>query len=167
MFKKGEYIHYGNSGVCVVDDITQMKLEGIDSEKWYYVLSPLWTKGNKIYTPVDNQKVVLRPIISQEEALALIDEMPEIDCIVVDNDKVREEKYKEAMRTADCREWVRVLKTLHRRKRERMAAGKRVTSADERYMKAAGDQLYGELAAALGMNRDGMEEFIADRIENK
>ena len=166
MFEKGEYIHYGNSGVCVVDDITKMHMEGIDSEKWYYVLSPLWTKGNKIYTPVDNQKVVSRPIISREEALALIDEIPSISCMRIDNDKQREEKYKEAMKTADCRQWVMVLKTLYNRKQERMAAGKRVTSADERYMKAAEDQLYGELAAALGLARDGMENYINERIQS-
>ena len=165
MYQKGDYIHYGNSGVCVVADVTHMEMEGIDQDKMYYVLSPIWTKGNKIYTPVDNTKVVLRPILSKAEALQLIDEMPSIGCIPISNDRDREDIYKTAMRTCDCREWVRVLKTLYARKLERQAAGKKVTSADERYMRAAEDQLYGELATALGMQRDEMESYITERVE--
>ena len=165
MFEKGEYIHYGNSGVCVVDDVTTMKLEGIDQEKEYYVLAPLWTKGNKIYTPVDGKKVVTRKILTESEALELIDEIPSIKELMIENDRDREERYKEAMRTGDCRASVSVLKTLHSRKLERQAAGKKVTSADERYMKAAEDQLYGELAAALNLQKDQMEQYIAERVE--
>ena len=100
-----------------------------------------------------------------ERALQLIDEMPSIGCIPISNDRDREDIYKTAMRTCDCREWVRVLKTLYARKLERQAAGKKVTSADERYMRAAEDQLYGELATALGMQRDEMESYITERVE--
>ena len=165
MFEKGEYIHYGNSGVCIVDDVTTMKLEGVDQEKQYYVLAPLWTKGNKIYTPVDGQKVVIRKILTETEALELIDQMPLIEELIITNDREREDRYKEAMRSGDCRAWVSVLKTLHTRKLERQAAGKKVTSADERYMKAAEDQLYGELAAALNLQKDQMEQYISERME--
>ena len=29
MFDKGEYIIYGNSGVCQVEDVTTMNMEGV------------------------------------------------------------------------------------------------------------------------------------------
>ena len=164
MFEKGEYIHYGNNGVCIVDDITHMNADGFDKEKWYYVLIPVRTQSSRIYTPVDNNKVVLRRILTREEASRLIDEIPSIEKIEIENDKKREDQYKEVMRTCDCRDWVRMVKTLYQRKQERIAAGKKVTSADERYMKAAKDQLYGELAVALGLDRDEMEDYIHERV---
>lgn len=73
MFEKGQYVNYGKHGVCVEEDITHVDIPGVDNQKLYYVLSKVYTKGNKIYTAVDNQKVVMREILSKNEAESLID----------------------------------------------------------------------------------------------
>lgn len=59
MFEKGQYVNYGKHGVCVIEDVTHMDIPGVDKEKLYYVLSKVYTKGNKIYTAVDNNKVAV------------------------------------------------------------------------------------------------------------
>ena len=38
MFEKGEYIIYGRSGICKIEDITHLSISGIDQQKLYYVL---------------------------------------------------------------------------------------------------------------------------------
>ena len=70
------------------------------------------------------------------------------------------------MRDCDCRQWVRIIKTLYFRKKERIAQGKKVTSVDEHYLKLAENQLYGELSVVMGMEKDELEDFILQRISS-
>lgn len=105
MFEKGEYIIYGTSGVCKIEDITTMNMASVPKDKLFYVLSPSSQKGGRIFTPVDNSKAVMRRVLSKEEAAQLIDEIPVIEELWITNEKMREEKYKECMRSGDCRNW--------------------------------------------------------------
>ena len=120
MFKIGEYVVYGMNGVCRVEEIGPMNLSGIDSNKEYYTLLPLYTKGSRVFTPVDNRKVVMRPVISRQDACNLIDEMKSVERIEVADDKHRELAYKEALKSCDCRELVRIINTVVKRKKDRL-----------------------------------------------
>lgn len=165
MFEKGEYIVYGSKGICEVQDITRLNLEGVSKERLYYVLSPYNQKDSRIFVPVDSNKTVMRRVISQPEAAALIDAIPQIEEISVENDKLREEKYKECMRTCECQEWVRIIKTLYERMQKRLEQGKKVTTTDERYFRMAEENLYLELSMALSIPKAEMVQYIAERIE--
>lgn len=167
MFKIGEYVVYGMNGVCRVEEIGPMNLSGIDSNKEYYTLLPLYTKGSRVFTPVDNQKVVMRPVISRQDACNLIDEMKSVERIEVADDKHRELAYKEALKSCDCRELVRIINTVVKRKKERLAQGKKMSACDERYLKQAQDSLYGEFAISLKMEKDEVEDYIERRITLK
>lgn len=46
-----------------------------------------------------------------------------------------------------------------------MQQGKKTTNTDERYFKKAENNLHGELAIALGLEKSEMEEFIHDRLD--
>ncbi len=166
MFEKGSYVVYGNSGICMIDDITFLDMPGSNAQKKYYVLSPVNASGSRSFLPVDNTKVVIREVINEEEALKLIDEIPEIEEILDCNDKQREEKYKELARTCDCRGWICIIKTIFNRKQERIAQGKKITATDDRYFKLAEENLYSELGFALSKEKDEMEEFIANRLNS-
>lgn len=165
MFEKGEYIIYGTSGVCKIEDITTMNMASVPSDKLFYVLSPSSQKGGKIFTPVDNQKTIMRRVLSEEEASKLISEIPDIEELWITNEKLREEKYKECMRTGDCRDWIKIIKTLYLRKQQRNAQGKKITATDERYLKMAEDYLYSELEIPLGIPKAEMEDYITKKIE--
>ena len=166
MFNIGEYIVYGNRGVCEVADVSKMSMSAMDKDKLYYTLVPVYARGSKIYSPVDNQKVVIRPVISQQEANELIDSMPSIGYVEDVDDKKREVIYKDAIRTGKCEELIKVIKTLNRRREIRLAGGKKFTSVDERYYNSARDCLYGELAIALDIKVDDVEDYIHDRIDS-
>ena len=165
MFKVGDYVVYGNTGVCKIEDIGPLSIGSSDKE--YYTLVPVYGRNSKLYTAVDSDKVVIRPIMTRQESDALIDEMEEIDALSIGDEKRREEIYKETMRTCDCKEWVRIIKTLYTRKMDRLSRGKKVTSSDERYLQMAEENLYGELAFALQMPKEKVGEFISERISRK
>lgn len=164
MFNIGEYIVYGMNGVCRVEEIGPMSLNGVDSDKMYYTLLPLYTKGSRVFTPVDNQKVVMRPVISEQEVCQLIDDIRNIEEIEVSDDKRRELVYREAVKSCDCRELIRIINTTRKRKEERLAQGKKMSACDERYLKQAQDTLYGEFAISLKIEKGEVEEFISSRI---
>lgn len=165
MFGKGELIIYGSNGVCEVTDITKVSLKGANKSKLYYVLQPYYQKNGKIFTPVDNEKVIMRQVISKEEAMALIDDIPNIESLWITDDKEREEAYKECLRSHECREFIKMIKTLSLRKQERIAQGKKITATDERYFKQAEDNLYSELSIPLGIPKAEIGEYITKRVE--
>ena len=167
MFEKGEYIIYGRSGICRIEDITHLNISGVDKKRMYYVLAPLNIKGNRVYFPVDKKDANARKVITEQEAWALLDEIPDIQEIWITNEKLREESYKQALNSCDYRQWVAVIKTLYQRKRRRTAQGKKIGATDERYLKMTEDALYGELAFVMGKNKAEMEPFIISYITKK
>ena len=173
MYQVGDYIVYGAQGVCKVLDIGKREPSEFDDEfeVWeddatmYYTLSPFYEKDVKIYTPIDNQKVAMRPVMEKESALRLIDDINDIGMFGIKDDKKRDEVFKNAIKTGDCRQLVKVIKTLNERRRIRSRNGKKMTSSDENYYKKAEKHLYSEIAVSLGM--DGLneaKEFVSGRI---
>ncbi len=165
MFHVGDYIIYGSNGVCKVDKVGPMDFDGVSRDRMYYTLIPVYSKGSKVFTPIDNHKVVMRPILTTEEANALIDNIQSIDVMWESDDRKREEAFKEALRSCDCREWIKIVKTLYLRRKKRIEAGKKVTASDGKYLYLAEDSLYGELAVALNMKKEKVEEFIVERVK--
>lgn len=160
MFEIGDYVVYGTKGVCIVQNITMLQVPGEESEREYYVLQPIGDKGATVYLPVDNKKAVIRSVISGDEARELLKEIPEIQALDVPDDKKREVRYKEAMKTCDCRVWVSIIKALYIRRDKRIAMGKKVTALDEKYLKAAEHELYNELSVTLDISNDEMKAYI-------
>lgn len=166
MFEINDYVVYGGSGVCKVNKIGTIDISGIDKDKLYYTLEPVYSKGSLVYTPVDNTKAIMRRILSKEEARKLIDEIPNIEIITAADDKEYEAVFKEIMKKQECREWIQIIKTLYLRKQNRIAQGKKTTNTDEKYLHLAEDRLYGELAIPLEMPKDQVEDFIVARVES-
>lgn len=163
MYQEGDYIIYGNHGVCRIEKIGPMDLKGVSKDRMYYTLIPVYAKDSALFTPVDNEKVLMRPIITKEEALALIDAMEEMDLLGVKEEARREDTYKTALRSGDPVEWVRMIKTLYQRGRKRIEQGKKNTVGDERYLKMAEENLMGEMAVSLGIGRDEVKDVIIAR----
>lgn len=165
MFEKGERIIYGSSGVCEVVDISMMDMSGARQGRLYYTLIPIYTNGSKIYTPVDNTKIVMRKLLSKGEVISLIDQIPDIEPLWIQDEKKREEVYKAALQTCSFEGMIRIIKTLYRRQRVRVEHGKRLASLDERYMKLAEDSLYGELSISLDMEREQVAQYITGLVD--
>ena len=50
--------------------------------------------------------------MTKEEADILIDHIQDIEELWVSNDKLREEKYKETMKSCECKDWVKDYKDI-------------------------------------------------------
>ena len=74
MYQVGELIVYGGTGVCRVEAVETPQQRGPEAGRQYYLLKPLYQDGT-IRIPVDS-KVFMRPVISRQEAEALINAIP-------------------------------------------------------------------------------------------
>ncbi len=167
MFAKGEYVVCGNKGVCMVEDITTLNISGVDKERKYYILKPLYMAGSTVYVPVDTAEESMRRVLSKEQADELIQGIPDIPLITITNDKLLEQEYKGCMKTNCCEEWIKIIKTIYLRKQKRLEAGRKVTAVDAKYFRMAEDNLYGELAVSLSMPRETIESYIAGEMDKQ
>lgn len=164
MFKIGEYIVHGRNGVCKVEDVTNIEMSGADKDKLYYVLSPLKSEGSKIFFPVDSDRIVMRSVVTKDEAENIVSNLKDIEPMWIDNEKQRELRYKEAISSCDCIQLIGIIKTLYVRNKERLEQGKRATFVDDRYLKEAKETLFYEFSIALGIGKDEVEKYIAEHI---
>lgn len=160
MYNIGEFISYGNNGVCKVLGTQVMANTSGTENRQCYILQPLHDKSCKIMTPVDNQKVVMRSLISKEETKQLLEDIPEIETLPEQSARQQEMAYQRALHSCNCREWICLVKTLTRRMAIRKGNGKKVTATDDRYYKAATEKLVEEFSVVLGMNASDTKELI-------
>ena len=105
--------------------------------------------------------------MNKEEAEKLIAHITEIETVWIQEEKRREQTYKEAIRTYDSRSLVQIIKTLYQRKRSRINEGKKVLSSDELYLHKAEELLYSEMSIALSIPRDEGEAYIAREVDKQ
>ena len=160
MYSVGEKIVYGENGVCTVIKIAPLEISGTSKDKLYYYLAPLIGTG-VYYSPVDSG-AFMRPVISREEAEALIDAIPSIEPAVCNDSRFNhvDAFYKELFKQHSCEALVAIVKGLHGRLTERKTKSSRAEST----MKRAKDILHGELSIALGIELTEVEDYIAQRI---
>ena len=167
MFEIGDYVVNANNGICKITDIVLMDISDSKEDKKYYLLIPMGEKTAKIYVPVEKAGERFRKIIEEAQAWQIIDQIPEIEEIHIKNDKEREQKYKEILRSGDLEKTIGIIKNIYQRKQIRTAQGKKNTVVDERYFKMAEDNLYAELAFALGKEKEEMVQLIKERVTTK
>lgn len=164
MYKIDDLIIYGEEGVCRVIDIGKPGIPGIDASIPYYTLEPLYKK-QKIYTPVDT-KIYNRPVISSYEAERLIGCIPTIKSNIPENQpaKILSKLYGEYFNNHDCRDLIELIKGIYSKKIAIEGHGKKLTQTDEKFMKKAEDLLNGEFAAALGIPKESINDYIGQKI---
>jgi len=165
MFERDDYVFHESGGVCRIDDICYAPLENMPADRQYYIIKPLHDPNSVIYMPVDSTGVFLRRLLNREEAKALLDAIPRVELIEEPNAKQLRARYIEAMRTHDPIEWVRVIKTVHRRIQMQTSPSRRISDTERSFAEHAKRHLHTELALALGIPAQEMERYISEHVE--
>ena len=98
--------------------------------------------------------------------LILIIHIPDVNEIWVANEKVREQRYKEAVRSNNPVELIGIIKLIYTRKKERLDKGKKTTAIDEKYFRIAEERLYSELEISLHKSKEEVHKLIEQYREN-
>lgn len=165
MFQTDDYIIYGSSGVCKVESVGKLNLQGTDQSKVYYTLSPVHKIG-KIYTPTD-ANVPMRPLITYDEAQQLISRIPSISAShsPENNYKSLSDHYNKLLQTCCCVDLIVLLKTIYIKNEQLIKQGKHIRQVDSKFMKKAEDLLHSELSFVLGIPRENISDYIGGRLE--
>lgn len=165
MFSIGDYMVYGINGVCLVEDICASPFDKKDI-RTFYMLKPLGASaGSVIYTPTDNVQVPMRPLMTRGEAEALIVQMPVIAPLEIPMEKMRRDIYRQTMQSCNPVEYVRLIKTVHKRRAEMLEQHKRLSETDSDFERNAKISLYHELAVVLGVQYAEVEPYLLSRLQ--
>lgn len=164
MYKVGEYVIKVADGVCKIEDILHLDIPDVDKKKLYYLLIPQEDQNARIYIPVDRADDKIRKVISEEEAWKIIKKVPRIKSTWIVNEKLREQKYKEIIQSCNPESLIGLIKDIYMRREKRYEQGKKDTAVDERFFKLAEDNLYSELAFAIGKNKNEICQIIKDTV---
>ena len=104
-----------------------------------------------------------------EQAEALVRSIPQVQERHLDSRNLRAagEYYQKMLSSHDCADLVQLIKTIYSKQQSAQAAGRKGGQVDERYRKRAEETLYGELAVALDIPKDSVEEYIKKIIEEE
>ena len=158
--------------VCKVTAIKENYYQGKD----YFELHALFENKLKLFVAKDEAKPpALRPVMTREEALALIDSIPqaadidaealaqETDTPTLLDRRIKEE-YQKRLRAFTPEELVPIMKFAYERSQARTEEGRNATAVDKKYFQLAQDLLCDELAVSLDIDRDDVGEFLDQRI---
>lgn len=163
MFAIGDYMIYGIHGVCEVTDICPSPFDKTASRTFYALRPYHENTGSVIYTPVDNDCVVMRALIDRSAANSLIDRIDQIAQITVPVEKARKEAYRTVFGEQTPESYVRIIKTVRMRREQMLRLHKRMPEVDLDYEARARKCLFTELSIVLGIPFSGVKDYIAQR----
>ena len=163
-YEIGDFVSKQVTGVCRIEDILYLDTQGKMDHKLYYLMRPVEDEKEKIYVSVANSDSALRPCLTEENAWKLIGMIPDIPAAWTENEKMREQKYKEAVKANDPAALVAIIKMIYQRKQQRLAQGKKCTATDTKYFRIAEKLLYEELGTAIGKPKQEIADTIVEHI---
>lgn len=158
MFAEGDRIVYSFYGICLVAGIVEKEVNG--ENRKYYELRPLADNKSIIYTPIDSKKVLLRSIVSKEEAQDILNSMDDMEIVWPENVWKRNQEFKQITQNADLRLNVNLYKVLLHRQLQLREAGKKMIVQDIKILDTVGTLVCSELEEALGMESKDIESKV-------
>lgn len=165
MLELNTYVMYGLNGVCLVKDKKRQKFGGVIRD--YYILKPVNSDASTYYIPVDNDELLgkMRKLLTYDEIMEIIHSLPDDSIKWVDDNKEREEYYKEIFERGDRHELLLLIKTIYAHKTLRKEEGKKLWTIDENAMKHAEKLVYEEFATVLHIAPDKVVDFITEELD--
>jgi len=159
-YKVNDTVLYGADGVCRITEISEKEMAGVVRE--YYILQPISRPSSVIYVPTNNERLCakLKSVLTKNEIQKLINDMPTIGTMWIENENERKLKYKEILQSGDRSAIVSMIKTLSDHQKKVKENGRKMHVCDEKFMKNAEKILYDEFAHVLGIESSQVIEYI-------
>ena len=163
MYKVNEYIVCQSAGICRIVEICRKDFGDVERE--YYVLQSVYGNGMRVFIPTDQFEKVLRPVMSKDELMALVDGIPDMDAEWIAEDSTRKAKYQEALQNKTQPELLSMIKLIHTRKADLESKGKRLPYSDAEALKEAEKLLTNEFAFVLDIEPEEVVPYIVRQFD--
>ena len=169
MYTINDVVCYQNYGICQIIDIKSLTVMNNKPRK-YYFLRQMFDKCDStiIKIPVDTNNI-MRQVISKEDALKLIESLPEVESVWVKDVRDRELLFKTLISSWKMEEWVKVIKSIYIMRKENRESDKPkpLPIVDMKNLEKADSLFNQEMAYALELNENEIPDYIGNMIENK
>lgn len=163
MFKKNEKVVLRNTGVCEIVEIKNENFGGGAQD--YYILVPVFKdKTSRVMIPCDSCQQ-LRKLISKEEALKIIDDIPNNQDIWIQDPRKRKEEFFNILSSGDEAKMSELLSTIYSKKIELAKNKKMLNTNDKLVFDQVEAVFYQELAIVLELEYREVMDFILNRIK--
>lgn len=163
MYKTGDTVLHPTAGVCKIVDIKKEDFPGLGIKE-FYVLNPIYDKGQTIHSPVDSTKIALRKVLSADDINSLIHSVSCKNPLWRDNDAERREIFLKTLKSDNQAKIIQLIIEICEKRKEKSKDGKKLHMADERILHDAERIIHQEFAYALNINVDSVAEFIMDKL---
>ena len=167
MCQLGDKVIHVNGGVFVVEEIKIMNY-GYGDVK-YICLKPYFidtvNKTLTIYVAYDKKDEMIRPIMSKQDALQVIEKIKNIQPIWYQESKVRKEKFAELLNSHDIDNICVIVKSLYTKQLELQENNKSLNLMDYDYLRKLKKGIEEELAISLNVPIDEIGDIITKCIE--
>lgn len=162
MFKTGDTVSYGTSGVCTIAEKKRVTLGGQPHE--CFILKPVYDNtGMKICVPCESTALLqrMRPVPTRDELLALLHEpVPAHD----PDPDARKQAYREALKAADLHSLIAMVRDIHTERTLRRAKGKQLSAYEDTALRDAQNVLHSEFAYVMGIEPNDVPAFIENEL---
>lgn len=166
MFRPNDKVLEKKSGrIFKILRLEKMNLGNGDLD--YFVLEPCfpydYNKGYVSYVPIDKSDVLLDSIMSEEEAIALVESIPTLECLPDVNPRERKNYYLKVAATSNRTEICKVIKTLVEYRDNRIAMNKPFSDFDRRLLSNLISLIQSEISIAMNMPIDMVQKYITEK----
>ena len=152
-----ENVVHCRNGVSIIVNVTEM------GGREYFVIHALRGDNENIYVPVATSDSIIRPVMSVAEADKILEELKNIQLEYNSNTKQRRDGYKKRLGSGDVRD-IAFLYRQHDLYISRPGEAK-LGPSDLDMLSYASNIFLDELALSYNQDRDKIEEFVKNKIE--
>lgn len=164
MFKINDVVIHKSAGACIICDIITQDF-GTGNKEYYYIKPKFPNKMNRaleIYLPIEKEKDFLRVPISKADVLELIDAMPNMEKIWVNDAKARKNMFEEIYHSGDIKGLCKLVKLLYL---SNDAFSKPMSITDKGFLTRIKNNIFDEFAVALEIMPEEVEVYIKNALQ--
>lgn len=161
-FKIGDYIIYGSSGICLIEDIRPFSFSLTDEPSEHYVLKPQNSKNSVLYVPTDNEllKKKMRAVLTKEEIDGILLNVRHEELEWVEDRKQRSADFKEIIASGNQKRLILLIRCIYLRDKVVRENGKKLSASDSDVLSTAERMVREEFAFALDIPTSGVDRYI-------
>jgi CarD family transcriptional regulator len=133
----------------------------------YLVMKPCFsydfTPDYRFFIPKDKADTILHPVLTKDEALALIDSLPSLELYPELGPRERKTQFQNVITSGERKDICRVIKTLTAYREKRKKENKPFSDFDHRLLDSLTAMLQNEMSIALSIPGKDLNAFIHDR----
>lgn len=165
MFQTGDQVLYGIHGVCRITGVEERLVDR--KMVCYFVLEPLEQAGAKYYIPAHNEVALgkLRHVIGRDELEKLLRSDEVCKDVWIADENLRKQRYREIINGGDRVALLQMIRSLHRYRKEQLAAGRKFHQCDENFLRDAQRLTDSEFSLVLGIDRELVASYVLQAMD--